>query len=388
MEGNTGLADKVMNKISEEEFLHKVLSIQSVNGVDSEREIAWFLANYLKECGVNAVVHEIDKTHANVIAILEGKTEEKVVWNGHLDTVPYGKISEWDTQPSIPVKKNGCIYARGASDMKSGLAAMVYVLGRMRQRGHIPRQTIYFFGTCDEEKGGLGASAIVKENRMEDVTFLLIGEPTGLHIGLAQKGCLWLKMKVRGKTSHGAYPQAGVNAIEYGIKIYEDIKKQVEIHSHPLLGAQTIQLTMLNGGIVPNMTPDEAEIVMDIRTVPGLNADDIMAIAKDAAYKYQVKEKEQLSIKFDVLNWREAIETAPDQVWVKRIEKGLKAEGVLANHVGINYFTDASILTKDMDDSIPVILFGPGEADLAHKPNEYVEIGKYLQYIRMLNRIF
>lgn len=387
MEGNTGLADKIMKKYNEEEFLQKVLSIPSVNGVDNEQEIAWFLANYLKECGVSAVVQEIDKTHANVIAMLEGKTDEKVVWNGHLDTVPYGKMSEWDTQPSIPVKKNGCIYARGASDMKSGLAAMVYVLGRMKQRGHVPRQTIYFFGTCDEEKGGIGAVSIVKENWMEDATFLLIGEPTGLSIGLAQKGCLWLKMKVSGKTSHGAYPQEGVNAIEYGMNIYEELKEEIQKNSHPLLGEQTIQVTMLHGGIVPNMTPDEAEIIMDIRTVPGQAADDIMEMARSVADNYKVRTKEQLSVKFDILNQREAIETESEQSWVKKIRKELEADGLEADYTGISYFTDASILTKDMV-GIPTILFGPGEADLAHKPNEGVEVKKYLQYIRMLNRIF
>ena len=114
-----------MQSYSEEEFLNKVLSIGSVNGSDDERILAEFLANYLKACGVNAVVQEIGKKHANVIAMLEGKSEEKIIWNGHLDTVPYGKISEWSTDPAVPVKKNGCIYARGASDMKSGLAGMV-----------------------------------------------------------------------------------------------------------------------------------------------------------------------------------------------------------------------------------------------------------------------
>ncbi|HIW84655.1 MAG TPA: M20 family peptidase, partial [Candidatus Dorea gallistercoris] len=63
-----------MKQYSEEEFLDQVLRISSVNGMDDEGKLAWFLADYLKDRGVNAVVQEIDKKHANVVAVLEGKT--------------------------------------------------------------------------------------------------------------------------------------------------------------------------------------------------------------------------------------------------------------------------------------------------------------------------
>lgn len=372
---------------SEEQFLAEVLAIPSVNGSDDERKIAWFLAGYLKDCGVNAVVQEIDDTRANVVAVLEGKTEEKVVWNGHLDTVPYGKISEWDTQPCVPVKKNGCFYARGASDMKSGLAAMVYVLGRMKQKGHVPKQTIYFFGTCDEEKGGNGARYIKKENFMENASLLLIGEPTGLKVGLAQKGCLWLNMKIHGETSHGAYPEMGVNAVEYGMKIFSDIKRELRGNMHPLLGFSTIQVTVIKGGIVPNMTPDEAEFTLDIRTIPGQTAEDIVCLAEEIVKTYRDSTKGRLSVCLQIINERAAIETDSENKWAKKIKKELKKEELPEDYIGINYFTDASILVQGIPD-IPTILFGPGEAQMAHKPNEYVEIKKYVQYIRMLTRLF
>ena len=138
-------------------LLKEILAIPSVNGADNEGAVAEFIANYLKEKHIDAFVQQIDETHANIIAKLEGKSSETVVWNGHLDTVPYGSTEEWNTDPSIPVEKNGRIYARGASDMKSGLAAMVYLLGEIGESGEKPEQTILFLGTCDEEKSGLGA---------------------------------------------------------------------------------------------------------------------------------------------------------------------------------------------------------------------------------------
>ena len=99
-----------------------------------------------------------------------------------LDTVPYGNTEEWNTDPSIPVEKNGRIYARGASDMKSGLAAMVYLLGEIGESGEKPEQTILFLGTCDEEKSGLGAEKILEEIDLSSGSLLLIGEPTEMCI--------------------------------------------------------------------------------------------------------------------------------------------------------------------------------------------------------------
>lgn len=376
-----------MQSYSEEEFLNKVLSIGSVNGSDDERILAEFLANYLKACGVNAVVQEIGKKHANVIAMLEGKSEEKIIWNGHLDTVPYGKISEWSTDPAVPVKKNGCIYARGASDMKSGLAGMVYTLGNMKKRGYVPRQTIYFFGTCDEEKGGNGAEQILRDGRMDDAILLLIGEPTGLKIGSAQKGCVWMEMQVRGRTSHGAYPNEGVNAIEYGMQIFSDIKSALETKSHSLLGKPTVQLTGISGGIAPNMTPDEADIRMDIRIIPGMTEKDVLYCAEEAKEKYVRQTKGVLTAKFRIENKRRAIETSEDDFWIRKIQWGLRCMKIPDEKIGIPFFTDASILTRN-DTTIPVILFGPGEPHLAHKPDEYVEVKQYIRYIQLLNQIF
>lgn len=376
-----------MKTYDEVEFLKEVLRIPSVNAVDDERIIARFLVDYLKYCGVDAMLQEIDSKHANVIAVLEGKTKEKVIWNGHLDTVPYGKISQWHTNPSEPVKKNGCIYARGASDMKSGLAAMVYTLGYMKQKGIVPTKTIYFFGTCDEEKGGLGATKILEEGWMKDAGLLLIGEPTDCALGVAQKGCIWIRLKLYGKTSHGAYPKEGMNAVEAGVNIFQEFKDLVEPHTHLLLGNATVQITEIQGGIAPNMTPDTAEIVFDIRTVPGMECTEVEKQLEEICATYQVQSKQKLKTEIEVFNNRIPIAIDQDHPWVKRLEWEVNCESLNNKKIGINYFTDASILAQHTPE-IPVLLFGPGEPGRAHQPNEYVEIDKYLRYMKVLKRLF
>lgn len=363
------------------QLLIDLLEIPSVNSHDDEGGVARFVADYLNAHGVSARVQEIDSRHANVLAFVPGKNPDKTInWNGHLDTVPYGNLDEWETDPAKVTEKDGKLYARGASDMKSGLAAMVYALSHLEEA---PACNIRFMGTCDEEKNGLGAQRILDEDEMKDGDWLLVGEPTGMKLGVAQKGCLWLEITVKGKTSHGAYPKEGANAIDCGVKIAEAVSSYVSQFSHSLLGNSTGQITMIEGGVANNMTPDVCRIVMDIRMTPGLTAKMVFGAA-EAALKNAQTADPRVSASFKALNDRRAIEISGTHPMSAGLGAILREAGYDGGELGINFFTDASVL--DREGIKQVLLFGPGEPFMAHKPNEYVEIGKYQDAIRILQR--
>ncbi len=365
-------------------LLNDLLSIPSVNGRDDEGAVAEYLYRYFNEAGIPARLDRIDDRHANVMAVLRGDdTKPPMIWNGHLDTVPYGKIEEWSTDPACPVQKDGFICARGASDMKSGLAAMVYALCSFFHSGREASRTIYFIGTCDEEKNGLGAEHALLNVMPETACELLVGEPTGCRMGVAQKGCLWLEMHVMGRTSHGAYPQEGCNAVEEAVSLADGLRKYAESFSHPVLGKSTAQITQITGGVAPNMTPDECVLLMDMRLTPGLTSQMILEKAKEMANERQAGTKGVLRAEFSVRNDRRAIELDPAHPFAGRLKRCIEAQGLEPGLTGINYFTDASILTRGRED-MAVLLFGPGEADMAHKPNERVELKKYQKAIDIL----
>lgn len=366
------------------ELLKELLAIRSVNGRDDEGAVAEYLCRYFEQSGISAHVQRIDATHANVLAELKGETEKPpIFWNGHLDTVPYGEVGEWKTDPAVPVEQDGFLYARGASDMKSGLAAMVYALCEYKKSGRPVPRTIRFLGTCDEEKGGIGAREILKEVPEASIGTLLIGEPTGCRLGVAQKGCLWLEIEAHGKTSHGAYPQEGCNAVEQAMVLAGEIEAYVKTFTHPVLGTSTAQVTQISGGVAPNMTPDACRILMDIRMTPGLTSQMVVGQAEAFAAARSVSTEEKFRVKCRVVNDRRAIEIGETHPLVKQLSKGLEKEGLPVEMTGINFFTDASILVEHKLDAA-VLLFGPGEAGMAHKPNERVEIEKYQKSIQVL----
>ena len=364
------------------QVLLDLLALPSVNGTDREACVAEYLKNYFEAHGIVASLQKIDPKRSNVTAFLPGQDSSRtVLWNGHLDTVPCGDRSAWHSDPLVPLRSDGKIYARGASDMKSGLAAMAYALCHLDEK---PRCNIRFLGTCDEEKNGDGARSALHGDGVDNISFLLIGEPTALRPGTAQKGCLWLELQVHGRTSHGAYPDKGVNAVEHGVRTARRLSEYVQTFRHPLLGNATAQITGIEGGVANNMTPDRCRIVMDIRMVPPLKTQDVLERANEILQKEQACTP-GLDIRFTCLNDRRAIEIDPTHPFVTALQEELSSLGLDPDPIGINFFTDASIL--DRDGHMDICLFGPGDPALSHQPDEYVEEAAYLDAIRILQRM-
>ena len=357
-------------------LLLDVLRIPTVNSSDNESKLVEYLWEYFKRFGIDSTVQMVDPNHANLIVDLHGENPEKyVVWNGHIDTVPYGNLEEWDTDPREPVQKEDLIIARGASDMKSGLAAMVYAICSMHKQNRKPKVNIRFIATCDEEKTGMGARKIMEENALGNPSALIIGEPTNLSLGIAQKGCIWLELLIRGKTSHSAYPKEGVNAVDYGFAISNELKEYIQSFAYPLLDHSTAEITMFHGGVANNMVPDQCRIVLDIRNTPNLTKGSIIKKLEKLCMEYGEKTNDQLEVTYHILNYRVGIETRKNNVWLQQFEHGLKESNLPVQYTGINYFTDGSIFCEKK--SIPTILFGPGNPDMAHKPNERVNVNTY-----------
>jgi len=373
-----------MNREEAKQVLCDLLAVKSVNHCDDEGKVAEYLKNYFAEVGVESTVQRIDDTHANFIVHIPGVSHDRhILWNGHMDTVPYGECTEWNTDPSVPTERDGRIYARGASDMKSGLAAMAYTLAEIVRSGKKPAYDITFTGTCDEEKDGLGVRALLREGYVPEVKEVLIGEPTGLHIGVAQKGCLWLEFEVHGKTSHGAYPEQGVNAVDYAVQIASRLKEFVTAESHEILGYATAQITEISGGVAPNMTPDRCKVLMDMRLVPGQTKEKVLRYLEEVVSELREKTSGLLQVETKVKNNRMAVSTDVKDAFTLELRHYIQKQGIEPENIGINYFTDGSLLLEE-NPELKILLFGAGEADVCHKANEYVILEKYYKSIEIL----
>lgn len=355
-----------------EGLLEQILNIDTQNPPGNERVLAEWIAAYLSDAPCQVTMQPVAEGRANVVARIKGrKPGGALLLNGHLDTVPYGSAG-WATPPGTATRSGDRLIARGASDMKSGLAAALFAFRAYACSGHTPETDILFAGTTDEESGGTGARALCESALLEGVSSIVIGEPTGNALGLAAKGAIWLKAKVSGRVSHGAYPERGVNAIEGAMRFSERVRVLLT-GRHPLLTPPTAMVTGLLGGVKQNMVPDEATLLMDVRTTPGMAHEALIASFRALARSMSV---DGLSIDLEVLNDRMSVTVSEDAPVVRALEASFEsALGRAPGRTGTAFFSDASVFLKY--GAYDVVLFGPGESDQAHTPGECVSLQAY-----------
>lgn len=362
-------------------LLMETIEFVTVNPDGNEKELAEYIAATLKSNGCPAQVHSFAPQRANVMARLAGHSPgQALLLNGHLDTVPFGSAEEWKMPPDKATLQNGKLYGRGASDMKSGLCALLYAFLLLLRQKFVPKHDIIFAATADEESQGLGAQDLLSAGIMKEIKAVLIAEPTGGQIGVASKGALWLEITVYGKTSHGAYPEQGLNAAQIALELYLECSRLISGNKgNSYFNGSSCTLTQIKSGVKANVVPDRCIMTLDVRTVPGENA---LKFFEQAKQKIEERYAE-VRIEHQILNHRIPVEVSSDDVLIKELSDAVeRVQGTPPKLVGTGFFSDASLLL--LDKMLPCVLFGPGNSEQAHKPNEYVCVEAYFKAIESL----
>jgi acetylornithine deacetylase len=229
------------------ELARKLISIPSISG--DERAVAEFLAEYLSGAGFEVELQEAAEGRPNVYA---RRGDPEVVLSTHTDTVPpYVEFREDDE----------FIYGRGACDTKGIIAAMIKAGEALKEADVTDFGLLFVVG---EEAGSVGArvaNSIPNRSR-----YLINGEPTESKLALGSKGALRAILRARGRAAHSAYPEMGESAIEKLLDVLNDLRR-VKLPRDETLGASTMNIGMLKGGVAANVIPPEAEAELMFRVV-------------------------------------------------------------------------------------------------------------------------
>ena len=193
-----------------------------------------------------------------------------IILHGHLDVVP-GHPEQF-----TPRVDGDRLYGRGAYDMKGGLASMMCALHDLAAQDRV---RVHFVCVSDEESEEIeqrGSDYLVEQGYIGD--FAITGEPTDMHIGIQAKGVLAMRIEVTGTAAHGSTPWVGDNAVLKAI----DVFRQIEVlpfarESSDLFDRPSINLGRIVGGDALNKVPDLCLIDVDVRYLPGQDADEIRA---------------------------------------------------------------------------------------------------------------
>jgi succinyl-diaminopimelate desuccinylase len=196
------------------------------------------------------------------------------VFAGHTDVVPPGPLADWHSDPFAPVIRDGCLYGRGAADMKSSIAAMVTACERFLQTHADHRGSIAFLLTSDEEGPSVDGTVKVVEAltaRGERIDWCLVGEPssravTGDVIKNGRRGSLNGVLRVHGQQGHVAYPQLADNPIHRAAPALAELATVVWDAGNEHFPPTSFQISNIQAGTgAENVIPGELEVVFNLR---------------------------------------------------------------------------------------------------------------------------
>jgi succinyl-diaminopimelate desuccinylase len=344
-----------------------LIRYRTINPPGEEEACARHIGRLLEAAGFDCHYVAMGEGRANLIARIGGSADRlPLAFTGHIDVVPLGARA-WSMDPFGAETASGRIYGRGASDMKSGVAAFVAAaIDAAPRLASGPGLTLII--TAGEETGCTGAHHIVATARdlLGRAGALLVAEPTSNRPMVGHRGALRLKVTARGVTAHASMPHEGVNAVGKAARAIAKLDDfDFNVARHPVMGGPTLNVGWMHGGMNINSVPDLAEAGLDIRTIPSQRHADVEA---------QVASFLGGEVEVSVLDEAVPVWTEPDQAWAQAVFEVTQSVTGQSHGVGAApYFTDASALTPALG-GLPTIILGPGPAALAHQTDEYCEI--------------
>lgn len=361
------------------QLTRELLKFNTINPPGAEQACAQHLGDLLKRAGFTVDYAEFAPTRTSLVAKIGGvKGKRPLGFTGHIDTVPLGS-AVWKADAFGASLEGGKLYGRGSSDMKSGVAAFVVAALRMvEQLKNGPGVTLVI--TADEECGCGGATYMVKQgNLLGEVGALVIGEPTANYPLVGHKGAFWLDVKTHGITAHGSMPEQGDNAIYKAAAAITKLRDfDFETPAHALMGAPTLNVGTVHGGLNINSVPDSTVIGVDIRSVPGQDH----ALLQSRMQR-MLGETVEVTATLDVAS----IYSDPAQPWIQHVFDVTQSRlGARPQAKTATYFTDAAVLKEAYRD-IPMVVLGPGEPQLAHQTDEYCLVDRIEESVAIYSEL-
>lgn len=375
----------LVNKVQELSEKYKNYTAQNLSNLVKikslslqEKEVQLELKRQMEEAGFDEVW--IDGL-GNVIGRI-GNGKKVLAFDGHMDTVDFGNMENWNFHPLSGEIKDGFVHGRGTVDQEGGPAAFVTAGKILKELGFDKDMTIYFVGSVIEEDcDGLCWKYIIEEDKIKpDV--VISTEPTNLGVYRGHRGRMEIRVHFHGVSSHGSAPERGKNAIYMASKAALEIEKLDDrLVYDEFLGKGSVTISEIVSGS-PSLcaVADYARIHLDRRLTWGETKESAMAeieaIVKDMNAKVELLNYEETSytgLKYGMEKYYPTWKIEEDHF---AVQTGIKAfEGLYGKRPNVDKWTfSTNGVTITGMYGIPTIGFGPGNEVLAHAPNEKVAI--------------
>ena len=350
-----------------------------VGPIDLESRVTEYLDAYFRNLGVSVERQTVALGRENVVARYDAGSARTVVFEVHQDTVP---VDGMVIDPFGGEVRGGKLYGRGACDVKGGMTAMLAAFARLVRERPAGAANVVLACTVDEEHTFLGVQRLVEGLKAD---MAIVAEPTRLKIVHAHKGVTRWTVQTPGRSCHSSRPDRGVNAIYRMAKILTAFERYADrlqrSRSDPLLGAPTISIGRIEGGLSVNTVPDFCRAEVDRRLLPGEVAED----ARRDAWDFLLRQTD-VDVPFAFSEPWIACPALPLCTCEELLQRlGDAIDAVVGPHEreAVPYGTDASTLALA---GIPAVVFGPGDIAQAHTADEWIELSQIDQAADVLFR--
>lgn len=396
-----------------DEYRNEIIAFQSEltsrpalspeNGGTGEHEKAAYLKHKLEDMKPS-ILMEIkapdaraqDGYRPNIISKWEHDKDKPVVWVlSHMDVVPPGDLSLWNSDP-YKVKVDGeKIIGRGVEDNQHGLVASCLALKAVLESGSTFSNNVGLIMVADEENGSrYGLDYILKNHKdMFNSNDLIIvpdwGVDDGSMIEISEKSMLWLRFAVKGDQCHASTPERGNNSLFGMARLIielDNLKREYDfkddLFSPPV---STFESTKIEAN-VPNVNtiPGKDVFYMDCRVLPVYKIDEVLKSVRKISDK--ISNELDLDITIDTVNREDAANPTPlDAPVVKVLTRAIKkVKGVDASTMGIGGGTVAAFFRRA---GFHAAVWSTC-LDIAHQPNEYCRISDIIDDTKVFASIF
>jgi acetylornithine deacetylase len=372
-------------------ILERLIAFPSVSSRSNLDLIQWIRDELAKHGVKSDLVPAPDgQPKANLWASIGPDMPGGLVLSGHTDVVPV-EGQPWSSDPFILAQRDGRLYGRGTSDMKSFIALCLALVPEMLARPlKVP---IHFAFSYDEEIGCLGAPHLIAElgRRFPKPALAIIGEPTELKLGTRHKGCYSFETEVTGRDAHSSQTHKGANAILAAAAIVGELDRIAEELTRSSFNDAnfeppypTINVGRIDGGTAVNIVARHCTVCWDFRATPGADPSLVLPQLERFIAGTVLPRLQRVAPEATVMTRPRA------QVPPLVDEPGGAAESLVkfltgANQtIGIAFATEAGQFQAA---GLSAIVCGPGSILQAHQPDEFIELSQLQlgeQFLRKL----
>ncbi len=367
--------------------LVRIPAVSPKDGGTGEQEKAKWLAELIRRLGLpEPEWHEAPDPAApggkrpNLVVRIPGRTDARTWIVTHMDVVPEGDRSLWETDPFLPVVRDGRVYGRGSNDNGQELIASLFAAAAFVRLGITPETELDLAFVADEELGSVfGISHLIGKGLFRSEDLVVVpdgGNDKGDFIEVAEKSVLWIEFTLQGKQVHASRPDLGNNAcraanrfsVELDDALHKAFPERNDLFEPPY---STFEPTRRLANVANiNTIPGKEVLAFDCRVLPETPLEAVESVMQDVGKS--IEKKHGVSVSREMIQRASAAPATPTEApVVTRLRAAVR--GVYGFEPRIGGVGGGTCAAHFRMAGIPAVVWAQ-EADTAHMPNEYAVI--------------